>query len=31
MPHLGATTVTKAGDLWKIITWIKSMNAKQGS
>ncbi|HEU4856119.1 MAG TPA: c-type cytochrome [Rhodanobacteraceae bacterium] len=31
MPPQGGTTVTKAGDLWKIITWIKSMNAKQGS
>jgi hypothetical protein len=31
MPPQGGTTVTKAGDLWKSITWIKSMNAKQGS
>jgi mono/diheme cytochrome c family protein len=31
MPQQGGTTLTKAGDLWKIITWIKSMNAKQGS
>lgn len=30
MPQQGGTTLTKAGDLWKIITWIKSMNAKQG-
>lgn len=26
MPQQGGTTITKAGDLWKIITWIKSMN-----
>lgn len=26
MPQQGGITVTKAGDLWKIITWIKSMN-----
>lgn len=26
MPQQGGTTVTKAGELWKIITWIKSMN-----
>ena len=31
MPQQGGTTLTKQGDLWKIITWIKSMNAKQGS
>jgi mono/diheme cytochrome c family protein len=31
MPQQGGTTVTKAGELWKIITWIKSMNTKQGS
>ena len=29
MPQQGGTTLTKAGDLWKIITWIKSMNAKK--
>ena len=29
MPQQGGTTVTQAGDLWKIITWIKSMNAKK--
>lgn len=28
MPQQGGTTLTKAGDLWKIITWIKSMNTK---
>ncbi|MEO8777852.1 MAG: c-type cytochrome [Rhodanobacter sp.] len=28
MPQQGGTTVTKAGELWKIITWIKSMNMK---
>ncbi len=28
MPQQGGTTITKAGDLWKIITWIKSMNTK---
>lgn len=28
MPQQGGTNVTKAGDLWKIITWVKSMNAK---
>lgn len=27
MPQMGGTNVTKAGDLWKIIAWIKSMNA----
>lgn len=26
MPQQGGTTVTKAGELWKIIIWIKSMN-----
>lgn len=26
MPQQGGVTVTKAGDLWKIITWIKSIN-----
>lgn len=26
MPQQGGVTVTKAGDLWKIITWIKSLN-----
>ena len=31
MPQQGGTTVTKAGELWKIITWIKSKNMKQGS
>lgn len=31
MPQQGGTTLTKQGDLWKIITWIKSMNTKQGS
>lgn len=31
MPQQGGTTVTKAGELWKIITWIKSMNMKKGS
>ncbi|MHB1274010.1 MAG: c-type cytochrome [Rhodanobacter sp.] len=29
MPQQGGTTLTKAGDLWKIITWIKSMNMKK--
>ncbi|MEO7051759.1 MAG: c-type cytochrome [Rhodanobacter sp.] len=29
MPQQGGTTIMKAGDLWKIITWIKSINAKQ--
>ena len=28
MPQQGGTTITKSGDLWKIIAWIKSMNAK---
>jgi mono/diheme cytochrome c family protein len=28
MPQQGGTTIMKAGDLWKIITWIKSINAK---
>jgi mono/diheme cytochrome c family protein len=28
MPQQGGTTLTKAGDLWKIIAWIKSMNGK---
>ena len=28
MPQQGGTTVTKAGELWKIITWIKSINMK---
>jgi|GEM_PF-2703780 len=28
MPQQGGTTLTKAGDLWKIIAWIKSMNMK---
>ena len=28
MPQQGGTTLTKAGDLWKIIAWIKSMNTK---
>lgn len=28
MPQQGGTTLTKAGDLWKILAWIKSMNAK---
>ena len=28
MPQQGGRTVKKAGELWKIITWIKSMNAK---
>lgn len=31
MPQQGGTTITKAGDLWKIITWIKSMNKDQAS
>ncbi len=31
MPQQGGTTIMKAGDLWKIITWIKSINAKPGS
>lgn len=31
MPQQGGTTVTKAGELWKIITWIKSMNMKKDS
>lgn len=31
MPQQGGTTIMKAGDLWKIIAWIKSINAKQGS
>ena len=31
MPQQGGTTITKAGDLWKIITWIKSINAKHSS
>lgn len=29
MPQQGSTNVTKAGDLWKIITWINSMNMKK--
>jgi mono/diheme cytochrome c family protein len=28
MPQQGGTTITKSGDLWKIIAWIKSMNTK---
>ncbi len=31
MPQQGGTTLTKAGDLWKIITWIKSMNMKKSN
>ena len=31
MPQQGGTTLTKSGDLWKIITWIKSMNMKTDS
>jgi hypothetical protein len=29
MPQQGGVTVTKAGDLWKMITWIKSINIIQ--
>lgn len=31
MPQMGGTNVKKAGDLWKIIAWIKSMNAKKSN
>ena len=31
MPQMGGTSVKKAGELWKIITWIDSMNAKKSN
>jgi mono/diheme cytochrome c family protein len=31
MPQQGGTTVMKAGELWKIVTWIKSINVKHSS
>lgn len=31
MPQQGGTTLKKSGDLWKIITWIRSINVNKGS
>jgi hypothetical protein len=31
MPPQGGTTLKTSGDLWKIITWIRSINTNKGS